>query len=140
MDSLPRTVKLPFYCIAGRAVAVHSGPRHPPSLIIADTASESLEWHPMTADEPSFQPGVSDFLNAKEPSYRTLQVPNSLSEGWTYALRLNENCHLYLCLKVLSKVQSESQRDKEHCQSEGTGRGYDPTASLRVLPSTEAEN
>ena len=62
------------------AVAVFSGPRHPPTLAVAPLAdSQPLQWQPVLTEEQGYSQQVAAFLDPAKPSYEILKVRSSLS-------------------------------------------------------------
>jgi hypothetical protein len=60
--------------VAGMAVAVSSGPRHPPSLAVAHLDSHPLKWHPVLTEEQGFGQQIAAFLDFPLPAYKILKA------------------------------------------------------------------
>ena len=88
-----------FLSGAGRALAVRSGPRSPPSLIIADLRTEELEWHPIVSTEEPYAPQIASFLNSQQPSYHVLEARASLHVA--FAGQFCKQCLPFSCHRFM---------------------------------------
>lgn len=59
---------------AGVVVATKSGPRQPPSLVVARTDGRALQWHDVCVEDDAFGSEVAEFLRPEQEAYKVFQV------------------------------------------------------------------